>query len=102
MSLLALKLRPKYRPDLVFKISKLTFVIVSLHGAPSSVVIQGSTVIDPCSSVIITAIADSPRELTYRWSCPNDATLNFSFSTERIVPNSWKTAGKVYIISVSV
>jgi cysteine-rich repeat protein len=108
MSLLALKLRPKYRPELVFKNSKLTFVIAPpLQGASSSVVIQGSTVIDPCSSVIITAIADSPRELTYSWSCPNDATLNFSISTERtasirIVPNSLKTAGKVYTISVSV
>jgi hypothetical protein len=80
MSLLALKLRPKYRPELVFKNSKLTFVIAPpLQGASSSVVIQGSTVIDPCSSVIITAIADSPRELTYSWSCPMMPPSTFQF-----------------------
>jgi len=108
MSLLASQIRPKYRPESFFKNVAATFVIASPQDiTPSTVVLQGSTVIDPCSSAVITAIADSPRELTYIWNCLNDATLNLSISTERaasirIVPSMLNTAGKSYIILVSV
>jgi hypothetical protein len=42
--------------------------------------LQGTAAIDPCSELWLTALADSPRDITFRWSCSNDATLNAKLS----------------------
>ena len=38
--------------------------------------VLGSEEIDPCSSLELRAMADSPRPLAFVWSCRNDETLD--------------------------
>jgi hypothetical protein len=106
--ILASQLRPVQHHDTFFKNTEIIFIITApLVAESNTVVLQGSTVIDPCSSVVITALFDSPRELTYNWSSQNDAILNFAISKERkadiqVAPSTLQTPGKSYIILVSV
>jgi cysteine-rich repeat protein len=108
LSIIAGQLRPINHRESIFKNPEMAFSVTAPAYFDSiNVDLQGSTVMDPCSSVIVTALFESPRELIYNWSSPNDAKLNFAISRERyaairIVPSILETPGKTYIILVSV
>jgi cysteine-rich repeat protein len=108
LSIIAGQLRPINHRESFFKNSEMAFSVTAPADFESmNVDLQGSTVMDPCSSVVITALFESPRELIYNWSCSNDAKLSFAISRERyaairIVPSMLETSGKTYIILVSV
>ena len=42
--------------------------------------LMGTSAIDPCSELWLTALADSPRALSFKWSCSNDKTLDQKLS----------------------
>jgi cysteine-rich repeat protein len=108
LSILASQLRPIRHRDSFFDNLELVFRITSsLIVDQLSVILQGSAVIDPCSSVIITALFDSPRKLLYSWSCLNDDSLNLAISKERnasvlVSADMLESPRKSYIISVSI